>query len=185
MRSPRLYTHRLILRPWLVQDRARFAEMNADPRVMEFFPSCLDRAQSDALLRRIDAHFAEHGFGWWALQVKGGDPFIGYVGLEVVDFDAPFVPAVAIGWRLAAEHWAEGFAHEAAEAALSYAFDTLGLDQVVAFTVPANENSLRLMARLGMHRDPADDFEHPELPPGHRLRHHVLYRLTREDWLRR
>ncbi|MCC5725725.1 GNAT family N-acetyltransferase, partial [Klebsiella pneumoniae] len=82
LRSPRLYTHRLILRPWLVQDRARFAELNADPRVMEFFPSCLDRAQSDALLRRIDAHFAEHGFGWWALQVKGGDPFIGYVGLE-------------------------------------------------------------------------------------------------------
>lgn len=98
LRSPRLYTHRLILRPWLVQDRARFAELNADPLVMEFFPSCLDRAQSDALLRRIDAHFAEHGFGWWALQVKGGDPFIGYVGLEVVDFDAPFVPAVAIGW---------------------------------------------------------------------------------------
>lgn len=185
LRSPRLYTHRLILRPWLVQDRARFAELNADPLVMEFFPSCLDRAQSDALLRRIDAHFAEHGFGWWALQVKGGDPFIGYVGLEVVDFDAPFVPAVAIGWRLAAEHWAEGFALEAAEAALSYAFDTLGLDQVVAFTVPANENSLGLMERLGMHRDPTDDFEHPDLPPGHRLRHHVLYRLTREDWLRR
>ena len=90
-----------------------------------------------------------------------------------------------IGWRLAAEHWAEGFAHEAAEAALSYAFDTLGLDQVVAFTVPANENSLGLMERLGMHRDPTDDFEHPDLPPGHRLRHHVLYRLTREDWLRR
>lgn len=92
LRSPRLYTHRLILRPWLVQDRARFAELNADPLVMEFFPSCLDRAQSDALLRRIDAHFAEHGFGWWALQVKGGDPFIGYVGLEVVDSMRPSYP---------------------------------------------------------------------------------------------
>ncbi len=152
---------------------------------MEFFPSCLDRAQSDALLRRIDAHFAEHGFGWWALQVKGGDPFIGYVGLEVVDFDAPFVPAVAIGWRLAAEHWAEGFAHEAAEAALRLRLRYPWPGPGGGFHRTGQRELPGADERLGMHRDPTDDFEHPDLPPGHRLRHHVLYRLTREDWLRR
>jgi len=181
---PSLRSERLILRPWMPEDRAPFAAMNADPQVMAYFPACLDREQSDALAARIEAHFAEHGYGWWALEVPGEESFIGYVGLQVVDFPAAFAPAVAIGWRLAQAHWELGYAHEGAERVLDYAFDELGLEEVVAFTVPDNRNSLGLMQRLGMRRDPAADFEHPHLPRDHRLRHHQLYRLRAGEWRR-
>ena len=159
-----------------------FAEHNADPQVMAFFPECLDRAESDQLVERIEAHFAQYGYGWWALELKDNGAFIGYVGLQVCDFEAPFTPAVAIGWRLGADYWEEGYAHEAADAVLALAFEGLRLEEVVAFTVPANEHSLGLMQRLGMRRDPRDDFEHPHLPAGHPLRAHVLYRLTHKQW---
>ncbi len=180
---PSLRSERLILRPWTPEDRAPFAAMNADPRVMEFFPACLDRAQSDALAARIEAHFARHGYGWWALQLPGAESFIGYVGLQRVEFAAPFAPAVAIGWRLAQAHWERGYAREAAQRALDHGFEALGLEEIVAFSVPANRASLGLMRRLGMRRDPAADFEHPHLPRGHPLRHHQLYRLRAgERW---
>jgi RimJ/RimL family protein N-acetyltransferase len=179
---PVLHTERLILRPWLPEDRAPFAAMNADPQVMAFFPDCLDRDESDALAARIEAHFAEHGYGWWALEEPGVESFIGYTGLQLCDFAAPFAPAVAIGWRLAAAHWELGFAHEAAEAALAFGFERLQLDEIVAFTVPANQHSLALMERLGMQHDPAGDFRHPLLPEGHRLSRHLLYRLKAAQW---
>lgn len=168
---------RVVLRPWRDQDRAAFAAMNADERVMEFFPRRLSRAESDALADSIQAHFATHGFGLWAVEVPGIAPFIGFAGLAVPRFTAAFTPCVEIGWRLAVDHWGKGYATEAARLALAYGFETAGLDEIVSFTTAANARSRAVMERLGMHRDPADDFDHPSLPDGHPLRRHVLYRI--------
>jgi RimJ/RimL family protein N-acetyltransferase len=177
-------TPRLRLRSWRDEDLAPFAALNADPRVMEHFPRTLDRAESDAAASRIRGLFAVQGFGFWAVEVTGVADFIGFVGLSMPTFEAHFTPCAEIGWRLAAEHWGRGYATEAASVVLARAFGPLGLGEVVAFTVPANRQSRKVMERLGMSRSPADDFEHPTLPEGHRLRPHVLYRLSRADWLR-
>jgi RimJ/RimL family protein N-acetyltransferase len=176
-------TARLRLRPWRDGDLPAFAAPNADPRVMEHFPGTLSRAESDALVARNRDHFAAHGFGLWAVEVPGRAPFIGFVGLAVPRFEGPFTPCVEVGWRLAAEHWGQGYATEAASAVLAHAFGPLGLAEVVSFTAPANRRSRRVMERLGMTRLPAGDFEHPGLPEGHPLRPHVLYRLSRAIWL--
>jgi RimJ/RimL family protein N-acetyltransferase len=149
---------------------------------MEFFPGPLDRAESDALAGRIRDHLARHGFGLWAVEARGVADFIGFVGLSVPSFQAPFTPCVEIGWRLAHEHWGRGYATEAARAALAFGFRDLALEEIVSFTVPMNRRSRRVMERLGMTRSAADDFEHPALPEGHALRPHVLYRLRRGDW---
>ena len=170
-------TTRLLLRRWVDSDREPFARLNADPQVMEYMPSVLDRAASDAFADRIDAHFRAHGYGSWAIEVVGGEPFVGFVGLASVGFAAPFTPAVEIGWRLATPAWGHGYATEAAREACRIAFEDLRLPGLVSFTVPANTRSRRVMERLGMTHDPADDFDHPKLPPGHPLRRHVLYRL--------
>ena len=172
-------TERLRLRRWQPADREPFAALNADPRVMEYFPCVLSRAESDALADRIEAHFSDHGFGLWALELAGVARFAGFVGLAWVRFESRFTPSVEIGWRLARAHWGRGYATEAAGAALAFGFERLGLDEIVSFTVPGNTRSLRLMERIGMVRDPGDDFEHPGLPAGHPLRRHVLYRLRR------
>ena len=177
-----LQTPRLILRPFREADLPAHAAMNADPRVMEHFPSTLTREESDGRVRRIVDHFARHGFGMWAVEVPGVADFVGTVGLMHVDFDAPFAPAVEIGWRPAAEHWGRGYATEAASAALTFAFGTLGLREVVAFTAPANLPSRRVMERLGMTHSPADDFDHPKVPDGHPLRRCVLYRIGPGQW---
>ena len=174
-----LRTERLVMRRWRDEDRDPFAELNADPAVMEHFPAVLTRAESDAFVDRIEVAFEQQGFGLWAVEVVGGSPFIGFVGLAVPAFDAHFTPAVEVGWRLAQEHWGHGYATEAARRALVVAFDDLGLDEVVSFTFVGNDRSRQVMERLGMTRDPADDFEHPSLPEGHRIRRHVLYRLAR------
>lgn len=176
---PTVSTERLRLRPWRDDDLEPFAALNADAAVMEFMPACLERSDSDALAARIRAHFERHGFGAWAVEVPGNAPFIGFVGLSVPAFEAHFTPCVEIGWRLAREHWGRGYATEAAQAALAHGFGPLGLGEIVSFTVPANLRSRAVMERLGMRRDPAEDFEHPALPEGHRLRCHVLYRLRR------
>jgi RimJ/RimL family protein N-acetyltransferase len=175
--TPVVRTPRLLLREWRPYDRAPFAALNADTRVMEHFPSTLPRRQSDALARRSEQHFARHGFGPWVVEVPGVAPFIGFVGLVVPAFEAHFTPCVEIGWRLAAEHWGQGYATEAALASAAYAFDTLGIEQLVSFTTPSNVRSQAVMGRIGMTRDPADDFDHPRMPPGHRLRRHLLYRM--------
>jgi RimJ/RimL family protein N-acetyltransferase len=169
---------RVLLRPWRPADRAPFAAMNADPRVMAYFPQRLDRSGSDAVADRIEQHFAEHGFGPWAVELPGVAPFIGFAGLAVPRFAAAFTPCVEIAWRLAYEHWGRGYATEAARAALAHGFGPLGLAEVVSFTAAGNQRSRAVMARLGMRRDPAEDFDHPALPEGHRLRRHVLFRLT-------
>jgi RimJ/RimL family protein N-acetyltransferase len=172
-------TDRLLMRPWRDADRPPFAALNADPRVTEYLGPALSRVASDALVDRIQAHWSQHAFGLWALEVRDGAGFIGFAGLSRPAFDAPFTPCVEVGWRLASEHWGHGYATEAARAAVRVAFDRLALDEVVSFTVPANRRSIRVMEKLGMTRSPADDFDHPRLPAGHPLRRHVLYRLAR------
>jgi RimJ/RimL family protein N-acetyltransferase len=169
-------TDRLILRRWRPEDFPAFAAMNADPRVCEFFVSTLNEEEAKAFAHRIEQHFSTYGFGLWAAEVKGGAPCAGYVGLSVPQFDAHFTPCVEIGWRLAQEHWGKGYATEGAKAALRYGFDTLKLQQIVSFTVPDNVRSRAVMEKIGMTRDPADDFDHPRIAEGHPMRRHVLYR---------
>jgi ribosomal-protein-alanine N-acetyltransferase len=173
-------TERLILRPWRAEDFDAFAAMSADPQVMEFLLGPLDRAASDAVAARLKAHVETHGFGFWALEAPGVSPFIGFTGLLHVSFEAHFTPAVEMGWRLAREHWGKGYAAEAAKASLDHGFGTLGLGEIVAFTVPANLRSQQVMRRIGMTRNEADDFDHPRVPGGHPLKRHVLYRASRE-----
>jgi RimJ/RimL family protein N-acetyltransferase len=177
---PVLETERLILRRWREDDREAFAKINADPRVMRFFPSTLSRAQSDALVDRIEHHFSRHEFGPCAVELRASGVFAGFIGLSVPTFHAAFTPCVEIGWRLAPEVWGQGLATEGACAIVNYGFDVLYLKEIVSFTVPANLPSRRVMEKLGMTHDPRDDFDHPQLPPAHPLRRHVLYRLRRE-----
>ena len=172
-----LRTQRLLLREWRDEDLEPFAAMNADPRVMEYFPSTLARDESDHLAASTRAAMSERGFGWWAVEVTGVTSFVGFVGLHVPNFVAPFTPCVEIGWRIAFEHWGRGYASEGARAALDAAFGELGLDEVVSMTVPGNLRSRRVMERIGLTRNPADDFEHPNIAEGHPLRPHVLYRI--------
>jgi ribosomal-protein-alanine N-acetyltransferase len=178
-------TPRLRLRDWRDDDVEPYAAMNADARVREFFARRLTAEESAASARSIRAHFVRHGFGLWAVEVMGGAPFVGFIGLSVPGFTAPFTPCVEVGWRLAVAAWGQGYATEGAEAALAFGFTQLGLTEIVAMTVPANMRSRRVMDRLGMRRDPADDFDHPALADGHPLRRHVLYRLTHEHWRER
>ena len=175
---PTLTTPRLVLRPWRDDDLPAYAAMNADPRVMQFFQKTWTPQESAATLARVRDHFDRHGFGKWAVEAPGVAPLVGIVGLGIPDYDLPFNPCVEMGWRLAAEFWGRGYATEAARAALDFAFCELRLPEVVAFTVPANVRSRAVMERLGMTRNPADDFDHPMVPVGHPIRRHVLYRLT-------
>jgi RimJ/RimL family protein N-acetyltransferase len=156
--------------------------MNADPDVMEFMPAMLDRAASDAFVDRTRAHFAQYGFGLWAMEIPGVADFIGYTGLSVPRFEAAFTPCVEIGWRMARAYWGKGYVIEAARAALTLGFGFANLSEIVSFTVPANHRSTAVMERLGMTHDPDDDFDHPSLSPESPLRRHVLYRLSREHW---
>jgi RimJ/RimL family protein N-acetyltransferase len=174
-----LRTPRLLLRVWRDEDLDPFAEMCADPEVMRYYPPKPDRAASDAWVARMRTHNEAHGFAYWAVELPGIG-LIGALGLSRTRFP-PVAPAVEIGWRLASAHWGRGYATEAARAVLDDGFGRLGIDEIVAFTVPANRRSWRVMQRLGMHRDPAADFEHPGLPQGHPLRQHILYRLRRRQ----
>jgi RimJ/RimL family protein N-acetyltransferase len=172
-----LRTERLILRHWRPSDRAPFARLNADPRVMEFFPALLTSSESNAVADRVESHWWQHGFGPYAAELAADGTFIGFVGLFIPAFEAAFTPCVEIGWRLAAEYWGQGFATEGARAVVGQARDVMGLDALVSFTPAGNFRSRRVMEKLGMTRDPAEDFDHPSLPEGHALRRHVLYRL--------
>jgi ribosomal-protein-alanine N-acetyltransferase len=177
---PTLRGSRVRLRPWRLDGRHSdlddFAALNADPRVMEFLPQPLSRDESAAMMGRMQAKLETQGWGHWALDVGGR--CIGFVGLSVPTFESHFTPCVEVGWRLAAHAWGQGYATEGARLALAHGFGTVGLKEIVSFTVPANARSRAVMERLGMTRDPAEDFDHPRLA-GHRLEQHVLYRLHR------
>ncbi|MGW9437015.1 GNAT family N-acetyltransferase [Streptomyces sp. NPDC055607] len=174
-----LRTPRLVLRQWNSSDRDPFAEMNADPEVMEFLPSLLDRQGSDAMASGISTALAAQGWGLWALESVGTGEFLGFTGLSHATFEAPFTPAVEVGWRLARRAWGKGFATEAAVAAVAFGFEELGLPEIVSFTAVGNRRSRAVMERLGMTYAPDEDFDHPKLRAGHPLGRHVLYRLAR------
>ena len=172
-------TERLLLRRWRPADRDAYARMNSNPRAMKYFPGLISRPESDALFDRIQEHFRAHGFGRWAVEITGVAPFAGSIGLIIPAFEAPFTPCVEVGWRLDPAYWGHGYATEAAAAALAFGFNEVGLNEIVSFTVPHNIPSRRVMEKLGMTHDPGDDFDHPLLPVGGPLRHHVLYRKLR------
>ena len=171
-------TERLVLRRWQLRDREPFAALNADARVMEFFPSCLSREESDAFVDRIEAAFDKLGYGLWAIELKSSGTFIGFTGLALQTFPSHFTPAVEVGWRLAYSAWGHGYASEAAIAALAYGFNAVGLDEIVSMTAATNLRSQRVMQRIGMSRRESDDFVHPNLPADSPLQPHVLYRIT-------
>jgi len=171
-----LRTARLLLRPWRDADLVDFAAMSADPAVMEFLAPLAEPGACEAWAARLRAHWRDHGFGRWVVEIPDQARFIGVVGLAMIPYEAHFTPAVEVAWRLVRTHWGCGYAAEAARAALDYGFDKLGLAEIIAVTVPANLRSRRVMERLGMSRNPADDYNHPNLPEGP-LQRHVLYRL--------
>lgn len=181
-RGPELTTPRLKLRRWQRTDLKPFAALNADPVVMEHFPAPMSEADTARFIAHIEHHFEDRGYGLWAVDHLTSGEFIGFTGLHTPTFDAPFMPAVEVGWRLRKEHWGKGYATEAARAAVAYGFDKAGLDEIVSFTIPANIRSTQVMERLGMAHDPSDDFDHPSLLDDPRLCRHVLYRLTSEQW---
>ncbi|OZA26902.1 MAG: GNAT family N-acetyltransferase [Hydrogenophilales bacterium 17-64-11] len=175
-------TRHLRLRQWCAADREPFAALNADPKVMEFFPALLSRAESDGMADRCQALIAERGWGFWAVETRTLHEFTGFVGLHIPAPELPFSPCVEVGWRLAAKHWGKGFATEAARGALRVGFEQLGLLEIVSFAAADNFRSRAVMERLGM-LETRETFEHPTIPVGHVLRKHCLYRLSRGQWL--
>lgn len=171
-----LHTARLILRPWKEEDKALFADLNADAEVMAHFPAVMTREESDALAQRIMDHMEQQGWGLWALERKEDGRFLGFTGLQPCNPALPFAPVLEVGWRLAREFWGQGYATEAARKSLDFAFETLGKKEIVSFTATNNVRSQAVMQRLNMTRHA--DFEHPLLPPGHALRWHALYAMT-------
>lgn len=177
MHDAPITTERLALRPWRADDQAPFAEMNADPEVMQHFEAPLTREESDRFADHIEERLSVNGYGLWAAERRDTNEFIGFVGLAPVPFEAHFTPAVEVGWRLARPHWGLGYASEGGAAAVAFGLDRAGLDEIVSFAVPANARSIAVMERIGMTHDPIDDFDHPRFPEGHRLCRHVLYRI--------
>ena len=182
MRVATLRTARLLLRRWRDADRGAFHALNSDSRVMATIGPVMSRAESDAFLNRIEARFDEQGYGLWCVEHDG----------EVIGFTGFMVPwfrdGVEIGWRIRSEHWGNGYAPEAARACLDHGFAPaadggLGFDEVISFTAATNASSRRVMAKLGLRRDVDGDFEHPSVPVGDPLRPHVLYRISREEWI--
>ncbi len=173
---PELRGERVLLRGWRPEDAMPFAALNADPIAMEYLPGCLTRAESDAMIDRLQAGLESRGWGLWCLELDG--ECAGFVGLSVPTFEAAFTPCTEVGWRLAPKFWGRGYATEAARMTLDFGFRRLGLTEIVSFTTVDNQRSRRVMARVGMTRNPHEDFEHPRLPAGHPLRAHVLYRIS-------
>lgn len=173
-------TERLILRTWQESDFEPMCAINQDSRVMEYFPRLQDKEVTRTLIQNINAHYEQYGFTLYAVELKKSAEFIGFIGLFTIDFDVAFAPAVEIGWRLAAKHWGQGYAPEGAKAVLDYAFNVLKLNEVVSMTAESNLKSRRVMEKIGMHWDPADDFDHPKVANGP-LKHHVLYRISQTN----
>ena len=172
-----LTTERLLLRGWRETDREPWAAMNADPQVRRFFPGTLSRVESDASMDRFQAGLVERGYGLWAVEARATGAFAGFVGLDPVSDEYPCAPAMEIGWRLAREHWGQGFATEGARAVLQHAFGPLGFTELVSLTTVTNAPSRRVMEKIGMTYDPADDFDNPRVP-GWWGAPHVVYRLA-------
>lgn len=181
---PSIKTSRLVLRDWRDDDFPAFRALNLDREVRRYFPNVLMPYESDALAKKLRDRLQTNGWGFWAVELVAESRFIGFVGLDRPSF-APFASQVELGWRLSRDVWGRGYATEAAEAAVTFGFTTLGLRELIAFTVPSNLPSRRVMQKLGMQRDEAADFLHPNVADGHELKPHVLYRLSYESWQRR
>ena len=180
-----LKTKRLILRPWNQEDFEPFAQLNADSRMMEYFPALLTKAESNERAKTNKKKIEDDGWGKWAVSIQGSTEFIGMIGLfklEKKTFQVPFCPAVAVVWNIAVQHWGKGYATEGAKAAIEYAFQTLEFEEIVAFTVPQNARSRRVMEKIGMRYDPKDDFHHPNIPAENRFSRQVLYRISKIEW---
>jgi RimJ/RimL family protein N-acetyltransferase len=180
--QPTLATQRLLLRAWKTSDIDAFVELNADPEVMRYMPSCVDREGTEQMVGRMQTHIKQHGFGLWAVERKEIGDFIGFIGLMVPSFTAHFTPCVEIGWRLAKHTWNQGLATEGARAALSYGFENLQLNEILSLTALINLPSQRVMQKIGMTRRVEDNFEHPYFKGEHPLRAHLLYRLLKQEW---
>jgi 3-dehydroquinate dehydratase / shikimate dehydrogenase len=179
----KIKTARLLLRQWTEEDLLPFAELNADPRVMEFYPSTYTSLESDNFVDKYKRSIEENGWGFWAVSSLDNSTFIGLIGIAEVKFQSSFVPAVEIGWRLAYDQWGKGYATEGAFAAVDFAFNSLCLEKLVSFTASVNKRSMRIMEKIGMERLPKEDFDHPALLEGHPLRRHVLYSLKNNQRL--
>jgi 3-dehydroquinate dehydratase/shikimate dehydrogenase len=177
-----IQTERLKLRQWRQEDLEPFAALNADPRVREYFPGLLTSNVSDGHVQLMSDHIEKYGWGFWAASLLETDQFIGFIGLEDVNFEAHFTPAVEIGWRLGHEYWGKGYATEGARACLQYGFEKLNFQDIVSFTTLTNQRSRHVMEKIGMHHVKKDDFDHPKLDLNHPLSKHVLYRLSINDW---
>lgn len=177
-----LTTERTILRPWRDDDLDAFAELNADPEVMRFFPRIQSREESAAAIERFQAHIDRHGYGFWALEDQASETCIGMLGLANTPDSLPVAPSIEIGWRLARRWWGQGLAPEAATECLRYAFTVLDLDQVVSFTATRNSPSRRVMEKIGLIRRPEWDFEHPGVAASTGLRDHVVYTIRRGEY---
>ncbi len=180
MPVPTIETPRLLLRGWQDADIDPFVEMNADRRVMEFFPSTHDRARAETMAAQRRMFLERNGYGWWVIEVKETRNFAGTICIDDIHYEVPFTPPREVGWQLPFDSWGHGYTTEGAKAALDFAFEELEWDEVVAITAAVNKRSQRVMQRLGMIRDTAGDFDHPRVEQGHQLRRHVLYRIRRE-----
>lgn len=178
-----LESHRLILRPWLPKDYLVFRCINQDPLVMRYFPALLNDQESDSLAERLDNFIQVNGWGFWALELKQTGSFIGFVGLypQGLNSGIPNAPLLEIGWRICSQYWGHGYAPEAANLALRFAFEQLKIDRVYAFTSVMNLASIRVMEKIGM-CNALQDFDHPKLPKQHELARHCLYEIDQEQW---
>lgn len=177
-------TERLILRTWRKEDTDPYFQINQDPKVMEYFPGLQDLETTKNFIIKVNNHFDKHGYTLYATARKDTNEFIGFIGLFVADFEAHFTPATEIGWRLSSKHWGKGFATEGAKAVLDYAFKELEIPEIVSFTAEGNAKSIKVMQKIGLQHNAGNDFDHPKLDDASPLKRHVLYRLTREDYLR-
>jgi RimJ/RimL family protein N-acetyltransferase len=175
-------TKRLFLRKWLPQDIEQFLQINNDPLVIEYLLAPLSRQDVEEWIKKFNTQFEERGYTLWALELKTSAKLIGFTGLNYTNFEAPFTPAVEVGWRLGSQHWGKGYATEAAKFSLDYGFNKIGLEEIVSFTVPKNTKSIHVMERLGLKRDIDADFLHPKISRDHKLSKHVLYRITKADF---
>lgn len=184
-----LVTERLILRTWKATDIPLMATISQDPLVMEYFPATQDLSVTQALIDRMNLHYEKYGYALFAVEIKSTREFIGFVGLNHLTFDIPHftpggLPIVEIGFRLSSKHWGKGYATEAAKAVLHYGFTELKLNEIISFSVTSNRRSWNVMEKIGLHHSEADDFDHPKIEDNSPLKRHVLYRLTRDDYLK-
>ena len=174
-------TDSLLLRQWTEEDFFPFAEMCSNENVMEFFPKTQTREESYEMAKKIQSLIKERGWGFWAVEIPNQQKFIGFVGLHTPKDSMPFSPCVEVGWRLSNQHWGKGYATEGAKAALEYAFNRLGLSEVVSFTSLGNVRSMAVMKKIGMHNS-GQNFMHPDIEVSHPQCEHVLYKIGRSEW---